>query len=69
MTCYKELNQVQKPYQYVGHEENTYNKDFDEAKVRMCIAFPDAYEIGMSNVGMQIIYRGQFTLSTCYVSP
>jgi radical SAM family uncharacterized protein/radical SAM-linked protein len=57
MTCYREIGTVQKPYQYVGHEENSYQKDFDAAAVRLCIAFPDAYEVGMSNVGMQIIYH------------
>ena len=57
MTCYREIGTVQKPYQYVGHEENAYRKDFDAARVRLCLAFPDAYEIGMSNVGMQILYH------------
>ena len=55
--CFRDLSSVQKPYQYVGHEENAYNKDFLRADVRMCIAFPDAYEIGTANVGMQIIYH------------
>ena len=57
MTCYREIGTVQKPYQYIGHEENAYRKDFDTANVRLCLAFPDAYEIGMSNVGMQILYH------------
>src|SRR5438128_1239426 len=57
MSCYREIGTVQKPYQYVGHEENAYRKDFDAARLRFCLAFPDAYEIGMSNVGMQIIYH------------
>ncbi len=58
MTCWREqLSSVQKPYQYVGREENTYNKDFAAASVRFCLAFPDAYEIGTANLGMQIIYH------------
>lgn len=55
-SCYREIGTVQKPYQYVGHEENTYNKDFATARIRMCLAFPDAYEVGMSNIGIQILY-------------
>lgn len=57
MSCYREIGTVQKPYQYIGHEENAYRKDFNLARIRLCLAFPDAYEIGMSNVGMQIIYH------------
>jgi radical SAM superfamily enzyme YgiQ (UPF0313 family) len=57
MSCYRQIGTVQKPYQYVGHEENAYRKDFAAARVRFCLAFPDAYEIGMSNVGMQILYH------------
>ncbi len=57
MTGYSNLESVQRPYQYVGHEENTYRKPFESAAVSMCLAFPDAYEIGMSNVGMQILYH------------
>lgn len=57
-SCWREqLSSVQKPYQYVGREENTYNKDFAAAAVRICLAFPDAYEIGTANLGMQIIYH------------
>jgi radical SAM family uncharacterized protein/radical SAM-linked protein len=54
---YCNIESVQRPYQYVGHEENTYRKPFTDAAVRMCLAFPDAYEVGMSNVGMQILYH------------
>lgn len=57
MTCYRDIATVQKPYQYVGHEENTYAKDFASQRLRFCLAFPDSYEIGMANVGMQIIYH------------
>lgn len=57
MSCYRDVGTVQKPYQYVGHEENTYAKDFAAQRLRFCLAFPDSYEIGMANVGMQIIYH------------
>src|SRR5262245_23280923 len=57
MSCYREIGTVQKPYQYIGHEENAYRKDFASARVKLCLAFPDAYEVGMSNVGMQILYH------------
>ena len=39
-SCYREIGTVQKSYQYVGHEENAYHKDFDTADVRLCLAFP-----------------------------
>ncbi len=45
-----------KPYQYVGGEFLSYNKDFDSAKVRFAFVFPDKYEIGISNLGVRIIY-------------
>ena len=45
-----------KPYQYVGGEFLSFNKDFDSAKVRYAFAFPDKYEIGISNLGVRILY-------------
>ena len=45
-----------KPYQYVGGEFLSHNKDFDSAKVRFAFVFPDKYEIGISNLGVRIIY-------------
>ena len=45
-----------KPYQYVGGEFLSYNKDFDSAKVRFAFAFPDKYEIGISNLGVRVLY-------------
>ncbi len=45
-----------KPYQYVGGEFLLKNKDFDSAKVRFAFVFPDKYEIGISNLGVRIIY-------------
>ena len=45
-----------KPYQYVGGEFLSYNKDFDSAKVRYAFCFPDKYEIGISNLGVRVLY-------------
>lgn len=50
------LYRATKPYQYVGGEFLSYNKDFDSAKVRFAFVFPDKYEIGISNLGVRIIY-------------
>ena len=46
-----------KPYQYVGGEYLSHNKDFDSAKVRVALAFPDKYEIGISNLGVRVLYE------------
>ena len=50
------LHKCSKPYQYVGGEFLSYNKDFDAAKVKFAFAFPDKYEIGISNLGLRILY-------------
>ncbi len=50
------LYKCTKPYQYVGGEFLSYNKDFDTAKVKFAFAFPDKYEIGISNLGLRILY-------------
>ena len=50
------LYKATKPYQYIGGEFLSYNKDFDKARVRFAFVFPDKYEIGISNLGVRIIY-------------
>ena len=50
------LHKCNKPYQYVGGEFLSYNKDFNSAKVRFAFAFPDKYEIGISNLGLRVLY-------------
>ncbi len=50
------LYNATKPYQYVGGEFLSRNKDFNSAKVRFAFVFPDKYEIGISNLGVRIIY-------------
>ncbi len=47
---------VEKPARYIGNEINSVKKDKAEVDVRFCICFPDVYEIGMSYLGIQIIY-------------
>ena len=50
------LNSVQKPGRYVGGEFGQIIKNKDEVDTRVAICFPDTYEIGMSNLGLRIIY-------------
>lgn len=50
------LPTVQKPARYVGGEFNQIVKDKETVRVRVAFCFPDTYEIGMSNVGMRILY-------------
>ena len=50
------LLDVQKPGRYVGGELNSVVKNADEVKVRYAFCFPDTYEIGMSHLGMKILY-------------
>ena len=50
------LPRVQKPARYVGGEYNAIIKDKAEVDTRVAFCFPDTYEIGMSNLGMRILY-------------
>ncbi|MDD4178490.1 MAG: radical SAM protein [Candidatus Margulisbacteria bacterium] len=50
------LLQVQKPSRYVGNELNAVHKDWNKTSIRFALAYPDTYEIGMSNLGLQILY-------------
>ena len=50
------LPTVQKPPRYVGGEYNQVVKDSDTVRTRIAFCFPDTYEIGMSNLGMKILY-------------
>ncbi len=51
------LEQVRKPSRYTGNEFNVIHKDWSKARLRMLLAFPDLYEIGMSHQGLQILYH------------
>ena len=50
------LPTVQKPARYTGGEWGEIKKDLQDVRVRVAFCFPDTYEIGMSNVGMRILY-------------
>lgn len=56
------LPKVQKPARYTGGEYNEIIKNKEEVELRMAFCFPDVYEIGMSNVGMRILYSTINTL-------
>ncbi|MFI7440560.1 TIGR03960 family B12-binding radical SAM protein [Nonomuraea indica] len=51
------LPKVQKPIQYVGGELNSTVKDWDAADVRWALMYPDAYEVGLPNQGVAILYE------------
>ncbi len=51
------LPRVQKPARYTGGEYNQILKDRDAVDLRLAFCFPDTYEIGMSNLGMSILYQ------------
>ncbi|HUN34660.1 MAG TPA: TIGR03960 family B12-binding radical SAM protein [Trebonia sp.] len=51
------LPQVRKPVQYVGGEVNAVVKDWDAADVRWALLYPDAYEVGLPNQGLAILYE------------
>ncbi len=50
------LMSVEKPARYIGGEYNSIMKKKEEIAVRFCMCFPDVYEIGMSHLGIQILY-------------
>ncbi len=50
------LMQVDKPARYIGNEINSVIKNKDEVDIRFAVCFPDVYEIGMSHLGIQILY-------------
>ncbi|TDA70057.1 MAG: TIGR03960 family B12-binding radical SAM protein [Clostridia bacterium] len=50
------LSRVERPSRYLGTEYNSIHKDWDKAKVRMAFVFPDLYEVGMSHLGLAILY-------------
>ena len=62
MNCFfreqrESLYNCTKPYQYVGGEFLSYNKNFNTAEVKIALAFPDKYEIGISNLGVRVLYE------------
>ena len=51
------LHYVQKPARYVGGEVNCVIKDWDSISLKIALAFPDIYDLGMSNLGLAILYE------------
>jgi radical SAM family uncharacterized protein len=51
------LMSVSKPVQYVGGELNSLVKEWSDCDVRWCLMYPDAYEVGLPNQGVQILYE------------
>jgi radical SAM family uncharacterized protein len=51
------LYRVEKPARYVGGEINSVKKDKNEVDIRFAFCFPDVYEVGMSHLGMKILYH------------
>ena len=65
------LAKVTKPIQYVGGEVNSVSKEWDSADVRWALMYPDAYEVGAPNQGIQILYevlneRDDLLAERCY---
>ena len=50
------LMKVEKPARYIGNELNSVKKDKEQVEIRFAMCFPDVYEIGMSHLGVQILY-------------
>lgn len=50
------LCKVEKPARYIGGEYNSYKKDKNSVDIRYAFCFPDVYEVGMSHLGMKILY-------------
>ncbi|MCL6478514.1 MAG: TIGR03960 family B12-binding radical SAM protein [Peptococcaceae bacterium] len=51
------LARVQKPARYAGGEWNSISKDWEKTDIKIAFAFPDVYEVGMSHLGLQILYH------------
>ncbi len=47
---------VRRPSRYIDQEVNSFKKDLSEVSLRFCLAFPDVYEVGISHLGIQILY-------------
>lgn len=54
---YETIKEISKPSRYIGSEIGSINKDWEKAKLKGVIAFPDLYEVGISNLGCRILYN------------
>ncbi|MEF3255312.1 MAG: TIGR03960 family B12-binding radical SAM protein [Deferribacterales bacterium] len=52
-----ELMKVSKPVRYINNEINSIHKDFEFDYLKVCLIFPDLYEVGMSHLGIKILYE------------
>ena len=50
------LLKIEKPARYIGNEVNSVTKEKSRVAIRIGMCFPDVYEIGMSHLGIQILY-------------
>ena len=57
MNLDKILKTVERPSRYIGNEFNSVHKDLEDINIRFGFCFPDVYEIGMSHLGMKILYH------------
>jgi radical SAM family uncharacterized protein len=53
----KILMKVEKPARYIGMEQNSITKNLEEVEVKFAFSYPDVYEVGMSHLGMHILYN------------
>ncbi len=51
------LNKVSKPTRYLGSEFNAVHKDWEKTPLKVVLAFPDVYDVGMSHLGLKILYE------------
>ena len=51
------LNKVDKPARYIGMEQNSIKKDLSQVNVKFAFSYPDIYEVGMSHLGLHILYN------------
>lgn len=57
MNLDKLLEGIQKPARYIGGEYNSIQKPWDTCSAKVCLSYPDIYEVGMSYLGIQILYH------------
>src|SRR3990172_7983855 len=51
------LRKVERPSRYINHELNSTHKDISKDGLRIALAYPDTYEVGLPNMGLQILYE------------
>ena len=61
------LRSVKAPAQYINHEEGSVHKEHAAMQVSCCLCYPDAYELGMSNLGIELLYFRGNALDTAVV--